>query len=220
MTFVERVSDFVKRSAVIRVILGFALAAGVLLLVGWLVTGPGRSYAGAIDAPIRSSIRQMQSPLWTSLFLTVTKLGSTLYLAVIGSVIGVAFLYLRMFWPFVIFVITMAGQAILHNGAKLLIARPRPSAMLSYPAIESFSFPSGHALSALCLYASAAWLATNRLENSALKAGIWMITLMLVFLIGLSRVYIGIHYSTDVLVGWIAAAIWTAAVVSTDHKQL
>ena len=128
MTFVERVSDFVKRSAVIRVILGFALAAGVLLLVGWLVTGPGRSYAGAIDAPIRSSIRQMQSPLWTSLFLTVTKLGSTLYLAVIGSVIGVAFLYLRMFRPFVIFVITMAGQAILHNGAKLVIPRSKASA--------------------------------------------------------------------------------------------
>lgn len=220
MTIVGKLGNFIKTSALVRVAFGFALAAGVLLLAGWLVTGPGRSYAAAIDGPIRASIRQIQSPLWTSLFLTVTKLGSTLYLAVIGSVIGIAFLYLRMFRPFMIFVITMAGQAILHNGAKFLIARPRPSAMLNYPPIESFSFPSGHALSALCLYASVAWLTTNRLENSALKAGIWMITLLLVLLIGLSRVYIGIHYPTDVLVGWIAAAIWTAAVVSTDHKPL
>ena len=220
MTIVRNLGNFIKTSAVIRIAVGFVLTAGVLLLAGWLVTGPGRSYTAAFDGPIRSSIRQMQSPLWTSLFLTVTKLGSTVYLTVIGSVIGIAFLYLRMFRPFVLFVIAMAGQAILHNGAKFLIARPRPSAMLSYPPIETFSFPSGHALSALCLYASAAWLTTNRLENSALKAGIWMITLLLVLLIGLSRVYIGIHYATDVLVGWIAAAIWTATVVSTDHKQL
>lgn len=199
-------------------VFGFALAAGVLMLLGWLVTGPGRAYAAAIDAPIRSSIRQMHSPLWTSLFLVVTKLGSTIYLAIIGSVAGLAFIYLRWFRPLGLFIVAMAGQAILHNGAKLLIARPRPSAMLSYPAAESFSFPSGHALSALCLYASAAWLITNRLENSALKAGIWTVTLILVFLIGLSRVYIGIHHPTDVLAGWIAAAIWTVAAISTDKK--
>lgn len=211
-------STFLRTSTIVRIIAGFAIAAGLLLLLGWLVTGPGRAYAAAFDSSIRSSIRQMHSPLWTSLFLTVTKLGSTLYLAIIGSVAGIAFLYLRWFRPLWLLIVTMAWQSILHNGAKLLIARPRPSAMLSYPAVEGYSFPSGHALSALCLYASLAWLITNRLENSAIKAGIWIAMLVLVFLIGLSRVYIGIHHSTDVLAGWLAAAIWTAAVISTDRK--
>jgi undecaprenyl-diphosphatase len=162
----------------------------------------------------------MHSPLWTSLFLTVTKLGSTLYLAIIGSVAGLEFIYLRWFRPLWLFIVALGGQAVLHNGAKYLIERPRPPAMLSYPAVESFSFPSGHALSALCLYASIAWLVTNRLENSAIKAAIWITMFILVFLIGLSRVYIGIHHPTDVLAGWIAAAIWTIAVISTDRKPL
>ena len=214
----DRFGQFIRTSAVVRILFGFVLAAGLLMLLGWLVTGPGRSYASAFDGPIRSSIRQIQSPLWTSLFLTFTKFGSTIYLVIIGSIVGLAFIYVRWFRPLWLFIITMAGQAILHNGAKLLIARPRPSAMLAYPAAESFSFPSGHALSALCLYASVAWLVTNRLENSAVKVGVWVFALLLICLIGLSRLYIGIHHPTDVLAGWLAAAIWTVAVISTDKK--
>lgn len=215
-----KVAKFLRTSSAARILLGFILAAAALALLGWLVTGPGRTYASVFDGSIRSSVRQMHSQLWTALFLITNKLGSTIYLAIIGSVAGIAFIGLRWFRPLGLFLIAMAGQAILHNGAKLLIARPRPTAMLNYPAVESFSFPSGHALSALCLYASIAWLTTNRLENPAGKAAIWIATLVIVFLIGLSRIYIGVHHPTDVLAGWLAAAIWTIAVISTDRRQL
>lgn len=220
MRFLPSATRFVRTSPIVRIALGFLIAAGLLLLIGWLVTGPARPYAATFDGSIRSSIRQMQSPLWTSLFLTFTKFGSTLYLAIAGSIAGLAFIYLRWFRPMWLFIVAMAGQAILHNGAKYLIARPRPSAMLNYQPVESFSFPSGHALSSLCLYASVVWLITNRLENSAIKAALWIVMVLFVILIGLSRLYIGVHFPTDVLAGWLAAAIWTAAVVSTDRKPL
>ena len=161
----------------------------------------------------------MHSPLWTSLFLAVTKLGSTVYLAIIGSAAGIVFIGFRWFRPLGLFIIAMIGQAILHNGAKLYFARPRPAAMISYPAIETFSFPSGHALSSFCLYAALVWLITNRLENPALKAAIWAAALLLIFLIGLSRVYIGVHYPSDVLAGWLVAGIWTTAVMLSDKKD-
>jgi len=215
-----KVGTILRTSSTVRILLGCILAAAARALFGWLVTGPGRSYAYLFDGSIRSSVRQMHSPLWTSFFLTTTKLGSTIYLAIIGSIAGIAYIGLRWFRPLGLFLIAMAGQAILHNAAKLLIARPRPTAMLNYPAVESFSFPSGHALSALCLYASIAWLVTNRLENPAIKAVIWIATLVIVFLVGLSRIYIGVHHPTDVLAGWLAAAIWTIAVISTDRRQL
>lgn len=220
MRFLPSATRFVRTSPIVRIALGFLIAAGLLLLIGWLVTGPARPYAATFDGSIRSSIPQMQSPLWTSLFLTFTKFGSTLYLAIAGSIAGLAFIYLRWFRPMWLFIVAMAGQAILHNGAKYLIARPRPSAMLNYQPVESFSFPSGHALSSLCLYASVVWLITNRLENSAIKAALWIVMVLFVILIGLSRLYIGVHFPTDVLAGWLAAAIWTAAVVSTDRKPL
>lgn len=214
----RRLKTFLSTSPAARILLGFILAAAALAFLGWLVIGPDRSYAASFDGAIRSSIRQMHSPLWSSLFRTTTKLGSTIYLAVIGSVAGLLLIGYRFYRALGLFLVAMAGQAILHNGAKFLFARPRPAAMLNYPAIESFSFPSGHALSSFCVYASITWLVTNRLENPAIKTVIWTATLTIVFLIGLSRVYIGIHYPTDVLAGWLAAGIWTAAVVSLDKR--
>ena len=213
--------DRVRDSAALRIIAGFALASASLAIFGWLVTGPYRTFAAEPDALARYFVRQVQSPMLTSLFLAVTKLGSTVYLSILGSIGGLVFLSLRMFRPLVLFIVTMAGQAVLHYGAKYLTERARPSALIHYPRIdESFSFPSGHALSALCLFVSLCWLTTNRMENSAAKAGIWIVTLLLVLLIGLSRVYIGVHYASDVVAGFLAAAIWTAAVISLDRKAI
>lgn len=211
---------FLRESRLVRVVAGFALAALVLAAVGWLVTGPYRNFPGAFDASIRNSIRQMQSSMWTALFLAVSKLGSGLYLWVIGAAAGIVFIFLRWFRPLLLFILVMAGQAALHHGFKWLIVRPRPSAMINYRAIESFSFPSGHALSAACLYGMIAWIVTTQIETPAAKAGIWIFTVVLVFLIGMSRVYIGIHHPTDVLAGFLAAVIWTAAVTWADRKPL
>ncbi|MBA3352212.1 MAG: phosphatase PAP2 family protein [Blastocatellia bacterium] len=211
---------WLKESPFVRIVAGFALAALVLAALGWLVTGPHKGLIAGFDGSIRTAIRQMQSPMWTSLFLTVTKLGSTLYLAIIGSVVGLIFILLRWFLPLLIFIVVMTGQAALHHGFKWLIARPRPSSLISYREIESFSFPSGHAVASLCLYGTIAWIVASRIESPAVKAATAMVAVILIFLIGMSRVYIGIHYPTDVLAGFLAAAIWTAAVMSTDRKVL
>ena len=215
-----RVSERLWGSAVVRVVAGFLLASLVLAAAGWLVTGPLRSYPAVFDTAVRGTVRQLQSPMWTSLFLAVTKLGSTLYLTVVGCAVGLVFIALRWFRPLVLFIVAMAGQAALHHGFKWLFARPRPPAMIAYPVAEGFSFPSGHALSALCLYGTIAWIVAARFENPALKACVWIGTALLVFLIGASRTYIGIHHASDVAAGFLAAAIWTAAIASADEPQL
>ncbi len=214
------ISRWLKKSVFVRVVTGFALAALVLAAGGWLVTGPFKQYPAAFDASIRTAMRQMQSPMWTALFLAVTKLGSTIYLAIIGSVVGIVFILLRWFRPLVILIVVMAGQAAVHHGCKWFFARTRPSSLINYKAVESFSFPSGHAVASLCLYGTIAWIVASRLENSAAKAGTGIFAAVLIFLIGMSRVYIGVHYPTDVIAGFLAAAIWTAAVLSTDRKTL
>lgn len=208
------------RSAPVRIAAGLLLAALVLAAAGWMVTGPLRSYPAAFDSSIRAAMRGMQSPMWTSLFLAVTKLGSTVYLTIIGCAAGLVFIALRWWRVLILLIVAMAGQAALHHGFKWLIARPRPSALIAYPPAESFSFPSGHAISALCLYALIAWIFTSHTENSALKAGIWILTIVLVFLVGMSRVYIGVHYSSDVLAGFAAATVWTTAIISADEHRL
>lgn len=207
-------------SAPVRIIAGFLLAALVLAAAGWFVTGPLLAYPASFDSSIRGAMSQMQSPMWTSLFLAVTKLGSTLYLTIFGCAAGLVFLVLRWFRPLLIFILAAAGQAALHHGFKWFFARPRPSALIAYPAAESFSFPSGHALSSFCIYGTIAWIVSARLENPALKAVVWIVSGVLIFLIGMSRVYIGIHHASDVAAGFLAAAIWTTAVIYADERPL
>jgi undecaprenyl-diphosphatase len=213
-------SRWLKESPVVRVIVGFALAALVLWACGWFVTGPYKQYPSSFDSSIRYTMRQIQSPMWMQLFLAVTRLGSTLVLAIIGCTAGIIFIALRWFRPLLLLIVVMCGQAALHHGFKLLYARPRPPSLINYPTVESFSFPSGHAVSSLCLYGTLAWIVASSLENTAAKAGIGIFAAVLIFLIGMSRVYIGVHYPTDVIAGFAAAAIWTAAVLSIDRKAL
>jgi undecaprenyl-diphosphatase len=209
-----------RQSVLVRVVGGFVLAALVLAFGGWLATGPFKEYPLSFDTAIRTAVRQMQSPMWAALFLTVTKLGSTIYLAIAGSVAGVIFIFMRWFRPLLLLILVMSGQAALHEGFKWLIERPRPAALINYKAVESYSYPSGHAIASLCLYFTIAWIITTQIENSAAKMGIWIFVGIVVFLIGASRVYIGVHYPTDVIAGFLAAAIWTTAVMSARKKQL
>jgi membrane-associated phospholipid phosphatase len=209
-----------RNSAAVRIVAGFVVAALLLAALGWLVTGPYKGVVAGFDSNIRYAMRHIQSPMWTSLLLTATKLGSTIYLVIIGCVAGIVFLVLRWFRPFFLFIIVMAGQAALHHGFKLLIARPRPSALMGYREVESFSFPSGHAVAGLCMYGAIAWIVATHLETPAAKVGIAISAAVLIFLIGMSRVYIGIHYPTDVVAGFVGGLVWLAAVMSADRRPL
>ena len=213
-------SRWFTKSAVVRIVAGFALAAIVLYALGLLVTGPYKDLVAGFDSNIRYFMRQIQSPMWTTLLLAVTRLGSTVYLIIIGSIAGIVFLALRWFRPFFLFVLVMSGQAALHHGFKWLIGRPRPSALINYRDVDGSSFPSGHAIAGLCMFGALAWLIATRYENAAVKATIAIFTVVLIFLIGMSRAYIGIHYPTDVVAGLLAGAIWTAAVMSADRRPL
>ncbi|HUR96969.1 MAG TPA: phosphatase PAP2 family protein [Pyrinomonadaceae bacterium] len=207
-------------SSVVRVLAGFALAAAILALLGWIVTGPYKQHPASFDAAIRYTMRQIQSPMWTTFFLAITKLGSTIYLAIIGSIAGIVFIAYRWFRSLLMLIVAMTGQAALHHGCKLFFARPRPPELINYPPVESFSFPSGHAVASLSLYFALAWIVGSRVENSSIKAIIWIVTAILVFLIGTSRVYIGVHYPTDVVAGFIAAIVWMIAVMPIDKTPL
>jgi membrane-associated phospholipid phosphatase len=112
------------------------------------------------------------------------------------------------------------GQIALHHGFKYFIGRPRPEPIVAYAIDESYSFPSGHAIAGLVVYSAIAWLIANRLPALSARIAIITAATLLVTTIGISRVYFGVHYLTDVLAGWIAGAIWTAAVMSGDESDV
>ena len=141
----------------------------------------------------------------------LTSLGSIIVLAIITlSVSGYLFLA-RKYAAAWLMIVAVFGGIVLNDLLKSALARPRPDILYHAARVFTSSFPSGHAeLSAITYLTAAALLAES--QNS-FKIGLYFIAVsaLLTILIGVSRVYLGVHYPTDVLGGWCIGAAWALA---------
>lgn len=103
------------------------------------------------------------------------------------------------------------GGALLSEGLKLGIARPRPDLVAHIVDTSSMSFPSGHAMLSAVTYLTLGALLARTQARADLRAYILGVAIALTLLIGLSRIYLGVHWPTDVLGGWVIGAAWALA---------
>jgi undecaprenyl-diphosphatase len=113
-------------------------------------------------------------------------------------------------------VVTLAGAGLLNGLLKFSFARVRPASFFDYPLPGSPSFPSGHALYAASVFGGLAVLLTARIRSLLLQIAIWLVAISLILLVGLSRVYLGVHYPSDVLAGYAIGVVWVTAVAVGD----
>lgn len=104
--------------------------------------------------------------------------------------------------------IALAGSLALEVGLKQLFHRARPEPYFNTPLPASYSFPSGHAIYAICLYGMLAALVSPRAGTRAAKMTIWITCSLIILLIGVSRIYLGVHYPSDVIAGYASALVW------------
>lgn len=100
------------------------------------------------------------------------------------------------------------GAALLSAGLKVLFARPRPDVVEHLVGVSTPSFPSGHALLSAAIYLTLGALLAREFPRPALQRYFMGVAVMLTLLIGLSRVYLGVHWPSDVLAGWCIGALW------------
>jgi len=96
---------------------------------------------------------------------------------------------------------------------KIAFARARPDVVAHLVTVETASFPSGHAMNAAIVYLSMAALLARTQARRATRRYLLATGIAITLLIGLSRLYLGVHWPTDVLVGWIVGALWAALIV-------
>jgi undecaprenyl-diphosphatase len=111
----------------------------------------------------------------------------------------------------------MAGALVLDGTLKLLFHRARPEPFFGMVAPTSYSFPSGHALYSVRFYGTLAVITGTRLRSLTVRLIGWVVAVSLILLIGISRIYLGVHYPSDVLAGYMTAFIWVMAVTFGDH---
>mgnify|MGYP001046770208 CR=1 FL=1 len=109
---------------------------------------------------------------------------------------------------FVVFAV--AGGQVLSSLLKLLVARPRPEIVPHLTEVSTLSFPSGHAMMSAVTYLTLGLLAARFLSCRAAKIYVVALAVALTFLVGASRLYLGVHWPSDVMAGWCAGFAWAS----------
>ncbi len=169
------------------------------------------------DLAVRDWVHGFASPGMTATMKAFSFIGS--YVLVAAFVIALLIFWKRRWrrgltW----LLVTMGGALVLDLALKYAFHRPRPVPFFG-TAPHSWSFPSGHSLFSFCIYGVLAGLFIARVKSWPLKIAIWCAAAALIGMIGLSRIYLGVHYPSDVLAGYLAAAVWVTAMVSLDRVR-
>jgi len=123
--------------------------------------------------------------------------------------------------PVILMVVAAAGSLAMTIAGKDLVARARPPQTLAVPPFEtSPSFPSGHTLNATVLTGVAVYLVLRRVESARGRAAVVVAGALFVLTMGLSRVFLGHHWLTDVVAGWALGLAWVAVVVTAHRLRL
>lgn len=190
---------------------------GVVLL-GWLTREITEAGPRGFDLQFRNWLHQFPSPGRTRAAFFFSFLGDRV-LTVAFFVSVAAFLLLRWRRAAIWLCVTMGGALALDLALKFGFHRPRPEPFFGTMP-HTYSFPSGHALFAFCFFGVLAGLLADRVDSRAIQAAIWSLAVTVIAAIGLSRIYLGVHYPSDVLAGYLTAAVWVSTIIVLDHVRV
>lgn len=160
------------------------------------------------DHNVISLVQGMESPGLTLLMKVFTFIGSTPTVVVI-ALSAILFLYFVLHHRFelIFFISIVAGTAIINLLLKLYFARQRPD-LHRLIQETGYSFPSGHSMEAFALYTSLAFLLWRHFSTRISRSIIIIICSIMIVLIGISRIYLGVHYPSDVIGGYFASGVY------------
>ena len=207
-------------------VLGLTAAVGVVLVVG-LTAAAGSIYdaveegdgVSSFDRPVLDSALALREPGLDRALTLFTHLGGPLGMTVIAAAVMVLMTWRwRSRTPLLLMLVTVAGSLSMTVVGKTVVGRLRPPQVDAVPPFEtSPSFPSGHALNSTAIAGVVAYLLLLHLERTLTRVLAVVLAVGWAVAIGLSRVFLGHHWLTDVMVGWVLGLAWLAVVV-TAHR--
>lgn len=194
----------------VYLILWAVVLLAVFAGIGYLVTRVGRhDVVGRADHSVERALARDRGPELNKITHYLTDLGETLTVIGAGVVLALAARVLWARWKEAVLVlVALAGEVSIFIVTTLLIHRHRPRVPHLDAAPPTSSFPSGHTAAAVVLYLLIALLLSYRLRNGAARKLLWTVAVLIPVLVGLARLYRGMHYPTDVLSGATLGAVW------------
>lgn len=167
----------------------------------------------AFDSVIIAFVQGLETPTLTAIMTFFTFIGSWKSIVVIALLV-IFFLYkvLHHRSELVLFSLVIIGAPMLNKVLKNFFERTRPD-LHRLIEIGGYSFPSGHAMNAMAVYGILTFLLWRHIPTRSGRALLLIVSMMMIFMIGISRVYLGVHYPSDIIAGYFASGFWLAVAI-------
>ncbi|MDQ1299500.1 MAG: hypothetical protein QG636_168 [Patescibacteria group bacterium] len=191
--------------------ISLAFASGAAFLALALAQHYAPGLVRAVDIPVATLLSPLQTFSYVQGFLVVTTFGDVV--GIVAIALGAAVLLRHH--PSLVqrLIIALVGSTITTNVVKVLVSRTRPETLLWLNPFLSFSFPSGHATASMALFGFLA-VASARLQQGRRHFISVALCILIILLVGLSRLALGAHFFSDVIGGWLLGLFWVALAFS------
>jgi undecaprenyl-diphosphatase len=198
-------------------LISLGVAVLSLFLFAWIAENVSHDRTEQFDQFVRMRIHEYASPGLTRAMIAISFVGGDgLTIAAVVSLL--LFLHFRWKRATLWLVVNILGALVLDLTLKYAFHRPRPAPFfVALP--RTYSFPSGHALFSFCFYGMLAGLLMDRIKSRLEQILIWLAAAILVAAIGFSRVYLGVHYPSDVIAGYLTATLWVSTLIALDRMR-
>ncbi|MEU5943536.1 phosphatase PAP2 family protein [Micromonospora sp. NPDC047548] len=203
----------------IGVVLAVALTAASVEIYEAVAEGDG---VAGLDKPVLQAAMAARTPRLNTAVTAFTNLGGPIGMPILAAVAAMALaIWRRQVSPVVLMAVATAGSLLMTIAGKALVGRIRPPlADAVAPYETSASFPSGHALNAVVVAGVVAYLLVLRQRQWRTRAATVAAAVVFALAMGLSRVFLGHHWLTDVLVAWTLGLAWLAIVITMHRLYL
>jgi undecaprenyl-diphosphatase len=172
-----------------------------------------------LDIKIQNLILYLRSEAWDSFFMSITKIGGwpmILFILICFSLLCYLFKKREFILPLAV---AMIGSGIMTLIIKYLVNRARPGADIAMYMEKLPSFPSAHAVLTFTLFGFFFYCIWKFRINLILKIFLSVLFVLIIILVGFSRIYLGVHFTSDVLAGYLAGLMWLLIAMYISHKK-
>ena len=167
-----------------------------------------------VDRPVLRFLATHREPWLVTTMQVISDVGSPVGVGILATVVGVTLAWVGRSWlPLLIAGFGVAGIGMINLTVKGLVSRSRPPVAIAVLGEDGYSFPSGHTIGTTVVWLLSAWMVNRWVIRGQISRDLlWIGTLSVVVAVGISRVYLGVHFPSDVMAGWTLGAAWVVMI--------
>ena len=207
----------VLKTSWIGILVGLLGTVGFIFLFALLTDEVFDKELVGLDTNLALWSYDLANPALTLFFTIITDIGSPVGIGVLTAITFGLLMWRKLYLLAWLGLILIVGSALVDEILKQIFRRARPELLAGGQHLSSYSFPSGHATGSICFFGFLIWLSWQLLKKPIHKVLLTILLVLMILLVGFSRIYLGVHYPTDVLGGYLAGGAWLIIVLSSYH---